>query len=267
MKIFLSYSHKDEDAAKILYDSLKTSGFSPWLDKISLLPGQLWEKEIEKAIRESNIVVLLLSSNSLNKKGYFNNEIKQALDIFYSMPTDDIFLIPVRLDECIVPDELAKIHWVDLFNDWNKGFAKLYSSVQYKRMEYILKHSIEELAPITDDIKIIKPDETVKLEISAFSGHWIGRWGNVLASHLVVETINNESALVVYSAGDHSEGLFKRGCGRLKAQIDENGKLRWKSRSELFPESEFIFEINLERDLLFGVFDVTSWITMTRKKT
>ena len=47
---FLSYSKKDVDRVKTLYQQLTAEGFSIWWDEESLLPGQNWEYEIENAI-------------------------------------------------------------------------------------------------------------------------------------------------------------------------------------------------------------------------
>jgi hypothetical protein len=47
--------------------------------------------------------------------GYVHKEIKQALDIADEQPEGSIFLIPVRLEPCQVPDRLGTWQWVDLF--------------------------------------------------------------------------------------------------------------------------------------------------------
>ena len=40
---------------------------------------------------------------SVNKKGGFQAEVRYALDCARRMPLDDIFVAPVRLDDCRVP--------------------------------------------------------------------------------------------------------------------------------------------------------------------
>jgi hypothetical protein len=40
-------------------------------------------------------------------------EIKFALDVADEQPEDTIFLIPLKLEECDVPERLARWHWVD----------------------------------------------------------------------------------------------------------------------------------------------------------
>ena len=55
LKVFLCPAHNDKDAVKALYVRLTKDGVdrSSWLDKEKLLPGQDWELEIRKAVRES----------------------------------------------------------------------------------------------------------------------------------------------------------------------------------------------------------------------
>jgi hypothetical protein len=40
-------------------------------------------------------------------------------------PQGKTYVIPVRLDDCAVPDTLAGLQWVDLFPDWNAGLANI----------------------------------------------------------------------------------------------------------------------------------------------
>ena len=52
LKVFLCHAHSDKDAVKVLYARLTRDGVNAWLDKEKLLPGQDWELEIRKAVRE-----------------------------------------------------------------------------------------------------------------------------------------------------------------------------------------------------------------------
>ena len=115
-KIFLSYAHEDIGMAKRIYQDLKRYGLDVWFDNESLLPGQDWEKEIEKAIETSKYFLVLLSLKGMSERGYVQKEIRLALNIFDRCPEDDIYLIPIRLDNCKpVHRRIKKINWVDLF--------------------------------------------------------------------------------------------------------------------------------------------------------
>jgi len=42
LKIFISYSHKDEDFAQELLSGLQLAGFEPYLDKHDIAAGEDW---------------------------------------------------------------------------------------------------------------------------------------------------------------------------------------------------------------------------------
>jgi hypothetical protein len=53
----------------------------------------------------------------MTKQGFVQKEIRFALDIADENPPGRIFIIPVRLVDCDVPDCLKKWQWVNLFED------------------------------------------------------------------------------------------------------------------------------------------------------
>ena len=125
-KVFIAYAHEDAAAAEKLYQSFARNGFNPWIDRRKLLPGQNWARAIETALETSDFVVTCFSTRSVDKKGGFQVEIRHALNYGLRLPVDDVFLIPVRLDECRVPARIQReVQWVDLFPSWTKGFQKV----------------------------------------------------------------------------------------------------------------------------------------------
>lgn len=122
-RIFLAHASEDKPAIRQLYKELRARGFAPWLDVEDLLPGQVWKTEIPKAIRGAGVFLACLSSRSVAKAGYVQNEFRLALAAFGERPPGSIYLIPVRLDDCEVPDlqipdlglGLRDVHWIDLF--------------------------------------------------------------------------------------------------------------------------------------------------------
>lgn len=126
-KVFISYAHEDLDAARKLYEGLKSvPGIDPWFDKECLLPGMRWYPAIRKAIRESKFFIALLSKRSTTKRGFFYKEMNDALAILEEFPEDQIFFIPIRLEECNLSFEsLREIHYVDFFPNWDEGLKKV----------------------------------------------------------------------------------------------------------------------------------------------
>lgn len=125
-QVFLAYVTEDAEEAGRLYDALEGEGFSVWMDVRKLLPGQNWPRAIESAIETSDYFVACFSSASVNKRGGFQAEVRYALDCARRMPLDDIFVAPVRLDECRVPRPIQReLQYVDLFPDWKRGVRRL----------------------------------------------------------------------------------------------------------------------------------------------
>lgn len=135
-RIFLGHANEDKPRVLELYHRLKAEGLAPWLDVEDLIPGQNWRNEIPRAIKSAKIFLACLSQHSIAKQGYVQREFRTALSAYAELPPDTIYLIPVRLDECEVPDlrlpelelNLRDLHWVDLFNE--NGFSRLVKAIR-----------------------------------------------------------------------------------------------------------------------------------------
>jgi hypothetical protein len=123
LRIFLCHSLEDKTSVRVLYRRLRSEGFDVWLDDEKLLPGQDWKMEIARAVRTSHVVIVCLSKDSINKEGFVQHEISVALDVAKEKPEGTIFIVPLRLEPCKVPDRLANPQWVDYFDA--DGYGKL----------------------------------------------------------------------------------------------------------------------------------------------
>ncbi len=128
LRVFLCHSSGDKSTVRNLHQRLKVEGIDPWLDEEKLLPGQDWHLEIRKAVRTSHAVLVCLSQTSINKIGFVNKEIKYALDVADEQPEGAIFIIPVKLEECIIPDRLRAWQWVNYFEP--NGYERLMRALQ-----------------------------------------------------------------------------------------------------------------------------------------
>ena len=117
IQIFLCYASEDKPKVIEVYHFLKQQGFMPWLDKEDLLPGQRWDQEIPKALKASDFILIFFSQNSVSKRGYVQREFKLALDVLEEIPEGQIFVIPVRLDACAIPERFHLLHYCDLFEE------------------------------------------------------------------------------------------------------------------------------------------------------
>ena len=125
-QVFIAYCKEDALLANRLFEDLNRAGFSPWMDVRKLLAGQNWPRAIEAAIENSDFFVACFSGRSVRKKGGFQSEIRYALDCARQIPLDEIYLIPVRLDDCAVPRTIQhELQYVDLFPDWDGGMERV----------------------------------------------------------------------------------------------------------------------------------------------
>lgn len=137
LNVFMCYSKDDRLIVNELYRRLQNDNIDAWLDEVSLLPGQDWQMEIRKAVKNADVVLTCLSENSVNKRGYVQKEIRYALDEADEQPEGTIYIIPVRLEPCIVPDRLSTWHWLDLFSE--SGYDLLLRSLAARAFDLSLR--------------------------------------------------------------------------------------------------------------------------------
>lgn len=166
LKVFLCHAKVDKPAVRELYKRLTNEGLDAWLDAENLLPGQNWRVEIPKAIRDSDIVIVCLSENSINKDGYVQKEIKFALDVADEKPEGTIFIIPARLEECETPERLSMYHWVDLFDETGYRRLMLAFNEKSKRSDAVFKLQKQYAVSTLSDETFVKKvsDELEKQE-------------------------------------------------------------------------------------------------------
>lgn len=121
--IFLIHAHKDRDKVYKLYKRLSRDGVDVWLDAERLQPGQDWRTAIRQALLGSAVVVVCLTGNFDQQRGYRHEELKLALEKARALPADEIFIIPVRLEPCDLPEALRHLQRVDVFKPG--GYKKL----------------------------------------------------------------------------------------------------------------------------------------------
>src|SRR6185503_17287793 len=130
-EIFLSYAREDGQRVNALYDRLKHAGFKPWMDTRDILPGQNWPYHTKQALKHADLVIVCLSRISVVKRSFMQLEIKTALQRLQEKLDSDVYVIPVRLDACDVPENLTHIQWIDIFahGGWNRLLAAINASL------------------------------------------------------------------------------------------------------------------------------------------
>jgi len=115
---FLCYAKENSKEVREFRERLRAETWiDPWFDEEDILPGQKWEESVIEAVHNSHAVIVFLSSIAVRKEGFFHKELKLALDAAAEKPDGTIFIIPIRLDACDVPERLLPYQYVDYFGD------------------------------------------------------------------------------------------------------------------------------------------------------
>src|SRR3974390_1803648 len=124
--VFLAYVSEDADKVERLYELLERAGFDPWMDRRKLLPGQNWPRAIERAIANADFFVACLSRHAVNKRSCFQGEMRFALDCARRVPFDQVYFVPARLEQCVVPLRIEQqLQSVDLFPGFDASTKRL----------------------------------------------------------------------------------------------------------------------------------------------
>ena len=102
--VFISYSRRDLDIVRVVYERLVAEGFNVWIDMKGLLSGDQFKREITKAIINARVLVFFSSEQS-NRSIWTASEIGVARE--FKIP-----ILPVRIDNTPYSDDIL----LDLVN-------------------------------------------------------------------------------------------------------------------------------------------------------
>jgi hypothetical protein len=112
-RVFIMYAREDLPQAREIASLLKENGLNPWLDVEEIEGGQLWKDEIEKALDDSAMAVVLTSKNFANSS-LAMHELNRALNQMESSDKATSPIIPVKIDSTALPNSLSHIQYVDM---------------------------------------------------------------------------------------------------------------------------------------------------------
>ncbi len=107
--IFLSYSTKDRDRLKPLFQALAQQGWSVFWDHQSIHTGENWHRKIEEAINNSRCVVVVWSKHSIQSEWVLEEANKAK---------SRNVLLPIRIDAIELPFGFGLLQAGD-FTGWN----------------------------------------------------------------------------------------------------------------------------------------------------
>lgn len=113
-KTFLSYSRANKDFAIRLAKELKSEGFEIWLDQLDIPLGARWDDEVERALEECEIFMVILTPASTTSDNV-KDEIGYAIDTRKR-------ILPILLENAVIPLRLRRLQYVDFTsNSFDEG--------------------------------------------------------------------------------------------------------------------------------------------------
>lgn len=146
---FISYVRENLEDVDRLCKNLTASGITVWLDRADIRPGARWKDAVRAAISDGAFFVACFSQESSSKsRTYMNEELNLAIDELRLRPTDRAWFIPLKLNECTIPDraigggqQLSDIHHIDLSRKWDVGIQLLIETLLPSDQELINLYS------------------------------------------------------------------------------------------------------------------------------
>lgn len=121
-KIFISHSSKDKQFARWLSVDLANLGHKPWLDEWQIKVGQSIPSRISEGLQESDVVVVVLSPNSV-ESGWVEREWQAKY--WDEVSEKRIMVIPAMLQDCVIPMLLKTKKYADFRKDHSSGVGEL----------------------------------------------------------------------------------------------------------------------------------------------
>jgi len=118
MKVFISYSPKDEALATKIVGALEEAGLDAWYKKREIMPGDNWAEKIASGLKESNAMVVLVTPEALESEAVQSSISYALAEQAYSKR-----LIPVIVGDSAdfpadrIPWIFKRLHTVKLSKD------------------------------------------------------------------------------------------------------------------------------------------------------
>lgn len=129
----MSYSRRELGFVDDLVSKLEGEGYNVWLDYRALVPGVSWNTQIEKGLKDSDTVLLVVSKAALASEYV-------AMEWRHFLETKKRFILLI-FEAVNLPKELEQFEWVDFRGSYKAGLKELFSQ---------LKQPIQEEHPVPE---------------------------------------------------------------------------------------------------------------------
>ena len=117
-RVFISYSHRDQNFVCQLANDLKRNRIYSWMDQREIGVGSIWSEQVELALDACEIMVVVLSPESA--------ESPNVADEWHYYLDAEKTIVPVLYRDCHIPFRLKRIQYVDFVrHSYEDGLASL----------------------------------------------------------------------------------------------------------------------------------------------
>ena len=119
--VFISYSSENQKTADAICNVLESNKVKCWIAHRDIISSQTWHEEIDKAIKNSKITILVLSKDSSD-----SNQVKREIMITAEEGNP---LLPYKIDDSKLTSKiryfLIECHWLESYPDPEENFKIL----------------------------------------------------------------------------------------------------------------------------------------------
>lgn len=127
-RLFISYSSKDSETVNKLAESIQKYGFEIWLDQKDIVIGQPILDRIRDGVTKESDYVLIILSKSSTVSEWCKLELRMAYE--KELTTKRVVVLPIRIDEADVPDEVKTKKYFQLEIDNKDSVNALISQIR-----------------------------------------------------------------------------------------------------------------------------------------
>ncbi|HEX6732218.1 MAG TPA: toll/interleukin-1 receptor domain-containing protein [Pyrinomonadaceae bacterium] len=121
MSVFISYSRSDSAFVNDLANRLREAGCKVWQDISGLRGGQTWTSAIDRAVRDSDALIVVLSPDS-SASEWVRKETLLAMKLHKP-------IVPILLRETEIPVQFVDLQFVDFRGDTAEATLRLFEAI------------------------------------------------------------------------------------------------------------------------------------------
>ena len=141
--IFFSYGRDNSAFVLDLAKELRKAGANIWLDQLDIEPGTRWDRSIERALKASDTLLVVLSKDSVESNNVMD-EVSYALE-------ENKTVVPVLMETCEIPFRLRRLQYADFTENHKTGITTLIKAL---RLDDIVASKLSDNATNENDASI-----------------------------------------------------------------------------------------------------------------